>query len=278
MSEPPLRAPRIPEDFAEILSGAELPLIVGGQAVNIWARLYGSKIPTLRAYRPFVSVDADIYGTRELAQTLAHRTGWEISFPRERDSMVAAFLKRPATSGAKELSVEVLHEVNGLSAEDLARDVVVGSAHFRYRIPSPLVMLKAKLYNLISLVATPRPQDLRHVKMLIPIVRQYLNESFAAARAGEMTKGNFQALLRYAGEVVNSSASQNAAHAFQLDLRPMIPRSLLHASAEIRDSLQPLLVGIENSSPRQGQARPSGEPTVQTRAAGKVSRRLRSSI
>lgn len=278
MPEPHPPEPRVPEDFAEILSGSELPLIVGGQAVNIWARLYGSRIPALRAYRPFVSVDADIYGTRDLAQTLARRTGWEISFPRERDSMIAAFLKRPAAAGTKELSLEVLHEVNGLSPEDLTRDVVVGSANFRYRIPSPLVMLKAKLYNLISLVATPRPQDLRHVKMLIPIVRQYLNESFAAVRAGEVTKENFQALLRYAGEVINSSASQNAAHAFLLDLRPMIPRNLLHASAEIREALRPLLIGTENGSPRHRRAGLSNEPTVKTRGAGEASQRLRSSF
>lgn len=103
--------------------------------------------------------------------------------------------------------------------------------------------------------------------MLIPIVRQYLNESLVALRSGVITKDNFQGLLRYAGEVINSSASQNAAHAFLLDLGPMIPRSLMRAPAEIREALQPLLVGIDNASPKRRRAEISNEPIVKTRVA-----------
>lgn len=44
-------APRVPEDFAEILAGSERPLMVGEQAVNMWARLDGSRIPALRPSR-----------------------------------------------------------------------------------------------------------------------------------------------------------------------------------------------------------------------------------
>lgn len=65
-----------PSAFAEILGAPELPLIVGGQAVNTWAYFYVTAVPGLKEYAPFVSKDADIYGTRALACDLAHRAGW----------------------------------------------------------------------------------------------------------------------------------------------------------------------------------------------------------
>jgi hypothetical protein len=59
--------PRIPEraprDFLAILGADERPLILGGQAANLWADLYAPEVPTLDQFRPFVSKDADIYGT-----------------------------------------------------------------------------------------------------------------------------------------------------------------------------------------------------------------------
>ena len=60
------REQRSPGDFAPILSGEDLPLIVGGQAVNIWAELYARKLPALEAFAPFTSADADIFGSRAL--------------------------------------------------------------------------------------------------------------------------------------------------------------------------------------------------------------------
>ena len=84
---------RAPRDFVAILGASELPLIVGGQAVNLWADLYAPEVPALEQFRPFVSKDADIYGTRALAERLARRAGWELYFDPKRDSIVAAILR-----------------------------------------------------------------------------------------------------------------------------------------------------------------------------------------
>jgi hypothetical protein len=65
---------RQPADFAEILTLPEQPLIVGGQAVNIWAEHYASKDAILDGFRPFISKDADIVGDRALAERIAETT------------------------------------------------------------------------------------------------------------------------------------------------------------------------------------------------------------
>jgi len=55
-----------PSEFGEILNSPERPLIVGGQAVNIWAEYFAPRNARVNAQRPFVSKDADIFGDRAI--------------------------------------------------------------------------------------------------------------------------------------------------------------------------------------------------------------------
>jgi len=48
-----------PEVFHEVFAVSEQPIILGGQAVNLWARIYSPRVPVLRQFEPFVSTDAD---------------------------------------------------------------------------------------------------------------------------------------------------------------------------------------------------------------------------
>ena len=59
---PPLPSdaePRPPEDFAPLLATKEPVLLVGGQAVNLWAMYYETRTAALA---PFVSRDVDVLG------------------------------------------------------------------------------------------------------------------------------------------------------------------------------------------------------------------------
>jgi len=231
-----------PSDFAEILGAPELPLIVGGQAVNVWAYFYASTIPLLDEYAPFVSKDADIYGTRSLAQALAQRAGWECHFDERKSSIVVAILRKHGTrEGEPALMIEVLGEVNGLTETDLALDTVLDFEAERYRIPPPPVLLKAKLYNLASLFWSERPQDLKHTRMLCEMVPHYLNELHAECLAGKVTEAMFVAAVNYTANVVTAGYAGNAARSHGLDLRRVFSASLwLHGPA----ALQPILARL----------------------------------
>ena len=104
--------PRSPADFSAIISGDDPPLIVGGQAVNIWAELYVGAAPELAEFEPFMSRDADILGTRALAVALAARAGWEC-LSAQRDTVTVAVLTKASDTGDLPL-VKVCHLGGGI--------------------------------------------------------------------------------------------------------------------------------------------------------------------
>jgi len=65
--------------FAEVLNPAEKPILVGGQAGNLWAEHFASAIPALNSLRPFMSKYADIFGDRAIAERLALATKWRLT-------------------------------------------------------------------------------------------------------------------------------------------------------------------------------------------------------
>ena len=52
-------------DFEQVLCQEPLPLLVGGQAVNIWAMVYARDSAVLAGLEPFLSHDCDLYGDAE---------------------------------------------------------------------------------------------------------------------------------------------------------------------------------------------------------------------
>lgn len=64
--------PRPPEDFALLLATKEPVLLVGGQAVNLWALNYETRTAALA---PFVSRDVDALGDRATLVALGKLAG-----------------------------------------------------------------------------------------------------------------------------------------------------------------------------------------------------------
>lgn len=110
-------------DFKEILlapDGDELPLVVGGHAVNLWSiYLLSRKAEKLADFMPFMSKDLDLVGTLELLMQLQRRFKGVLLLSEPR-SPVLGRLEIPSKDGGV-LKIEVLHTVLGLDSKDLAR-------------------------------------------------------------------------------------------------------------------------------------------------------------
>src|SRR5271167_2933005 len=69
--------------FAEVLNSAEKLILVGGQAVNLWAEHFASAIHALNSPSPYLSKYADRFGDRATAERLALATEWRLTLYNE---------------------------------------------------------------------------------------------------------------------------------------------------------------------------------------------------
>ena len=213
-----------PAAFATVLADPAQPLIVGGQAVNLWAEIYVAAEPELHAFEPFTSKDADIHGNRELASILQRRSGWTCRFFDEPRQTAVAILTKPVEGAASTLTVEVIRSVFGLNTDDLGRNLVRElRPGENYRLPDPFVMLKAKLANVAHLSVEKRPQDLKHARMLLPICRAYFLELHAAIGRPDMSQRNFLGAAAYATEIITSADARTVASRHGLDFLTIFP-------------------------------------------------------
>lgn len=170
-----------PDDYHDVLTTPSKPVIVGGQAVNLWATVY---LPEEHEAHN-VSRDLDVLGDATSLNELSTLPDWK--FTRTPlwafgDIRHATMAKR-APDGRR-LHVEILHSVKGLDKADLASPVLVHVGEAAYRVLSPVVMLKAKACNIMGIPQdgpVPR-QDRRHFHLLAEIVPRYLEDIHERAR------------------------------------------------------------------------------------------------
>jgi hypothetical protein len=116
------------DDFLAVLTqpdDAGQPfVVVGGHAVNYWAKLYLAREPRLHSHLPFTSKDLDVIGSEAGARRVAQALGWQYSPPPVGGGPVQGVI----TSGAAEktLTVEFLWEIKGVPHEQIEGFARVG--------------------------------------------------------------------------------------------------------------------------------------------------------
>ena len=181
-----MRESTTPEEFDPIFKQGVL--VVGGHAVNLWASYYAPRGDReLERFAPFISKDGDIYvRDKALAKAVATAAGWNFrDNPEVRSPMLGhIYMMREG----RELRVDVLRSVNGVSDDDLTATEDLQFKDGRtYQVPAPEVMLQAKLGNLKSLEQDER-QDARHAQMMVVCCRHYLVDTYSAIGANQMTE------------------------------------------------------------------------------------------
>ena len=106
-------------DVVSVRTKGELPVIVGGHAVNIWALTYASRLGSrLSPYAPFTSKDLDLWGPKEILDSLAQKYGVKITLSPPRSPGVGYVM---IPKGDLQLKVELLTGVPGPAADQCVR-------------------------------------------------------------------------------------------------------------------------------------------------------------
>ena len=207
MSPAQLDAPRPPADFASLLATKEPVLLIGGQAVNLWALYYKDRTTDLA---PFVSRDADVLGDRDTLSELGRVIGVKPRFfPRRQPGNEVGVVIALDTEG-RPLLVEVLRFVRGATNKELrepAYSVLVGERPVLVRIPGPIALLKTKIANVSEINQTGR-QDGRHVAILARVMPAYLGDLQVAAIAGRLDERRLLGFLEQLIAVVTNARAR----------------------------------------------------------------------
>jgi hypothetical protein len=164
---------RTVEDYLDLLDEGTGLLLVGGQAVNLWAERYQAENSAILELQPFTSFDADFYRRRPKLRLPSNWT--ELPLPTKgRTRLVTHTLEGP-----KGQSAEIIRSVNGLTPKELEEgSIAIEYAGRPMCFLAPPALFQAKLENLKCIDQDGR-QDLKHFQLLIPITRCFFRDLLA---------------------------------------------------------------------------------------------------
>jgi len=203
-----------------LLATPEPLLLVGGQAINLWALHYEERT---RELAPFVSRDVDVLGDRETLAQLGNVAGTKPQFfplrpPGNEIGVVIAHDRQGIP-----LLIEVLRYVHGVTNEQLQEPVytfAIGERQVRVRVPGPVALLQAKIANVADLKQEGR-QDARHVLILARILPGYLQDLQRVAVEGRMKERALIGFLEQLLAVVTTKPSQQVLARLRIDPRAL---------------------------------------------------------
>ena len=194
-------------------------ILVGGQAVNIWACHYEYDQPQWVALRPYTSRDLDYHGGLAEARLAMRVLGATGQLNTGADPSPNAGVLKIALADGRELIIDVLTGVYGVSAAEVERTAVAWSgtgelAGMSMRVIHPLLLTEGKSATLRGLPQAER-QDAKHLRLLTLVLHQWLLEQLAQPRVV------FRAVERLSA----CAASPDGLHAFGqgIDLLEAIP-------------------------------------------------------
>lgn len=223
-----LERKRTVKDYLDLLDEGTGLLLVGGQAVNLWAERYRDKDASIIKYLPFTSGDADFY---RRAQKLKLPPNWkELPLPTKgRMRIVANVLEGPEGQKA-----EVIRSVNGLTrkeVEDGSIPITYADRPMWFLVPTAL--FQAKLENLKSIDQEGR-QDLKHFNLLIPVTRCFFEDLLAQHTSSERPIKAIEWLSQHA---TNVKEATQLGHHDDTDWNTFFPIELMaeHPSEAVRN-------------------------------------------
>ncbi|MEO5913819.1 MAG: hypothetical protein ABIS50_06275 [Luteolibacter sp.] len=226
-------------DFREILSNrvdGQLPLLVGGHAVNLWALSYQQRIGReMDKWLPLTSKDLDLFGTLALLDGMKERFGGTYRLSGPRSPVVGQLV---VTLAGVERQIDVLRDVYGLRRQELAGDAVTleintdGETH-AIRVLPVIPLLQAKVANLANLDQTNR-NDFKHVNLMLLVVRESLAELIGAAESKLLDSRAAIVPLEQVLKIIASSDAMKCIASHEIDFDGIWPRDLLIKARDSR--------------------------------------------
>ena len=170
--------PEALKDLLASIQQAKIELVlVGGQAINLWATQYAQPTPEWEQYRPFASVDLDFYGGRLEAMQCAEVLGGDVTLAQNFEPTPNAGVVTILWQD-RPFRIDILASVYGLLDSDVATTALTfmgtGPLHgIQLKVLHPVLCLEGKLKCLANLPQVGR-QDEKHLRLSILILQAFI--------------------------------------------------------------------------------------------------------
>jgi len=208
-------------------------LLVGGQALALWANYFG--VIAVAPLVPNITTDADFIGTREVAarlQTALGRT-WSLRTATLDDvgAQVAKVYTR-VPEGAKQ--VDFLSGVVGIDTAALQRRAaqIVRSDGTTVRVIHPLDVLESRLRNLAILPSKRTQIGVAQASLAIQVVRQFLSDELVVTPPSRVV---FSAVRRVI-QLGTDARLAPVAFDFNLDILSAVPAERISSASFQREA------------------------------------------
>ena len=198
-------------------------IIIGGQAVNLWAEHYQSESPPWKELRPYTSFDLDVLGNRTDVLRCGQALDAEPFFPLPSENTVNSG-KLVTKIEDSDFEIDFLHSPTGLSpAEVIELARIITFETVPLKVLHPLHCVESKTVNLATLSQDAGDrQDLKHLRLSIASLRQHLIKL-------TLDGGSEPLLLRWAHRIrtnANHELGLLAAMKYGIDFQEAIPADL----------------------------------------------------
>jgi hypothetical protein len=154
-------------------------VVVGGQAVNLWATKYVARAQELGEFLPFASEDLDFYGGKIEVLSCRDALQGEAKLNRDFDPSPNSGLVL-VKSADTTLRIDFLASVYGLNDSEIDDTAIAFSGQnelsgVNIKVLHPVLCLEGKLRSLRGLPQQGR-QDLKHAKMSILCVKEFFTD------------------------------------------------------------------------------------------------------
>jgi hypothetical protein len=224
-----------PHDYRVLFSGETKPVVVGGQAINLWAITFlESGDPALAASK-YGSGDMDLLQDDRVLAMLRSLPGWRYEKPSLWNfGEIRTGFAFGKTEDGRPLLVEVLSKINGLDAADLTAVATVNVGSIEYRLLDPLVMLKAKCANVRGLKQDGNPprHDRDHLHIIAQCFPRYLSYLFEKAASDPLFEKDASTGVSRAFAILTDRKIAATLIAERIDPRSLVPQELATSTVE----------------------------------------------
>ena len=163
-----------------VSAGDTEAILIGGQALGIWADLLLDPELIDDLGGPITSKDVDFFGTEALAMELARRLGGRIRVPDADDVATPEAAIILFERKAKTIQVDILGRLSGLSNREVENGWVglpygTGEDVLIIRVMSPMGVLRSRISNIVTLKRSD-PNALRQLRVAPYVVEAYIRQ------------------------------------------------------------------------------------------------------